>query len=185
MAITEAAQAVQRSAFPHAYADHEADGRAIASALTGYSKAAFSCVIDAPDASNQKAQADGLTERAQAVREDLSRSFGDLSLGGFETGGVNSGHVEGSAHYEGRAIDIFFRPINADNKRHGWVVAQYLVANASRLDIAHVIFDDRIWSAGSQSGDGWRDFDPADAEGVDAATRAILEHRDHVHVDVA
>ena len=35
MPITEAAQAVQRSAFPNAYADHEADARALASALTG------------------------------------------------------------------------------------------------------------------------------------------------------
>ena len=32
--ITEAAQAVQRSAFPVAYADHEDDARALASALT-------------------------------------------------------------------------------------------------------------------------------------------------------
>src|SRR3954452_81715 len=43
MKITEAAQRVQRSAFPDAYADHEADGRALASALTGYSPARFSC----------------------------------------------------------------------------------------------------------------------------------------------
>ena len=65
------------------------------------------------------------------------------------------------------------------------MVAHYLVANADRLDIAHVIFDDRIWTAGDQSEDGWRDYQPDDAEGADAATRAILEHRDHVHVDVA
>jgi hypothetical protein len=47
MKITEAAQKVQRSAFPDAYADHEADGRALASALTGYSPARFSCVVGA------------------------------------------------------------------------------------------------------------------------------------------
>ena len=43
MEITVAAQAVQRSGFPDAYADHEADARAIASALTGHSPAGFSC----------------------------------------------------------------------------------------------------------------------------------------------
>ena len=43
MRITEAAQEVQRSGFPDAYADHEADARALASALTGNSRAAFSC----------------------------------------------------------------------------------------------------------------------------------------------
>ena len=46
MEITEAAQQVQRSAFPDAYADHEEDARALASALTGYSPATFSCDLD-------------------------------------------------------------------------------------------------------------------------------------------
>src|SRR3954447_19937505 len=41
LAITVAADKVQRSAFPNAYADHEADARVLASALTGQSKAAF------------------------------------------------------------------------------------------------------------------------------------------------
>ena len=46
MAITEAAQAVQRSAYPDAYAEHEADARALASALTGETTGgAFSCVV--------------------------------------------------------------------------------------------------------------------------------------------
>lgn len=185
MEVTDAAQEVQRSAYPRAYADHEADGRAIASALTGYSAAAFTCVIDAADASGQDERADGLTPRAGAVRDDIEEAFGDLPLGGFEPGGVSSGHMEGSAHYDGRAIDVFYRPVNAENKRQGWVLAHYLVANASRLKIAHVIFDDRIWTAGDRSDDGWRDFDPPDSDGADAATLAILEHRDHVHVDVS
>ena len=41
--------------------------------------------------------------------------------------------MEGSAHYEGRAIDIFFRPINAENRKRGWAIASYLVAHADRL----------------------------------------------------
>ena len=49
--ITEAAQAVQRSAFPDAYAKHEGPARAFASALTGESPAALSCVLRAPLAS--------------------------------------------------------------------------------------------------------------------------------------
>ena len=39
--ITVAAQTVQRSAFPDAYADHESEGRAFASALTGQTPAAL------------------------------------------------------------------------------------------------------------------------------------------------
>ncbi|WP_278256516.1 hypothetical protein [Nocardioides convexus] len=41
MEITVAAQRVQRSAYPDAYADHEEDGRALASALTGHSPASL------------------------------------------------------------------------------------------------------------------------------------------------
>ena len=46
--ITQAAQTVQRSAFPDAYADHEPEGRAFASALTGNSPAALDCTLRGP-----------------------------------------------------------------------------------------------------------------------------------------
>jgi hypothetical protein len=183
MPVTQAAQAVQRSGFPDAYADHEQDARVIASALTGNSRAAFWCTVDddrdevSPDLDDA-----GLTERAVAVRDDLARTFGDLSLGGFAPGGVREGHMSGSAHYDGRAIDIFVRPVSPANQRRGWAIAGYLVAQADRLGIATVIFDDRIWKAGSRSRDGWEDYRvPSASEG----DLSILEHRDHVHVDVS
>ncbi len=185
MEITKAAQAVQHSAFPDAYADHEQDGRTIASAMSGYSEAAFTCTTEQPNGGAQDITESGLTPRAEEVREDIKTSFGELPLGGFAPGGVTSGHMKGSSHYEGRAIDVFFRPVSADNSRRGWVLAHYLVANAERLDINHVIFDDRIWTAGDESEDGWRNFDPPDvSSGTSAGTREVLEHRDHVHVDV-
>ena len=46
MIITDAAQKVQLSGFPGAYAQHEDYARALASALRGYSTAAFSCSIN-------------------------------------------------------------------------------------------------------------------------------------------
>jgi hypothetical protein len=182
MEITQAAQAVQRSGYPEAYADHEQDGRALASALTGNSPRAMWCDVpgDADEAPDDLDET-GLVARATVVRRDLEARFGTLSLGGFEPQGVSSGHMEGSAHYEGRAIDVFFRPINAENRQRGWALATYLVANADRLDIKTLIFDDRIWHAGSRSDDGWTDYRvPSSSRG----DRAILEHRDHVHVDV-
>ena len=182
MEITVAAQRVQRSAYPDAYADHEQDGRALASALTGNSPRALWCDVtgDADEASDELDD-QGLVARAAVVRRDLEARFGALSLGGFEPEGVSSGHMAGSAHYEGRAIDVFYRPINTENTKRGWAMASYLVANADRLDVRTLIFDDRIWHAGSRSGDGWTDYRvPSSSRG----DRAILEHRDHVHVDV-
>lgn len=179
MEITEAAQEVQRSAFPGAYADHEDDGRALASALTGYSPATFTCDLEGSAPSASKALAgSGLTDRAEAVRTELLARFGDVPLGGFAPGGVRSGHMKGSAHYDGRAIDAFVRPISRANKVRGWAMAHWAVANAARLRIRTVIFDDRIWTAGRE---GWRDYDvPSSSKG----DRRILEHRDHVHIDV-
>lgn len=181
MEITVAAQAVQRSGFPDAYADHERDARALASALTGNSPGAFSCRLGGePDGTDDALTDSGLTARAEKVRRELADLFGDQPLGGFAPGGVSTGHREGSAHYEGRAIDLFVRPINPANKVRGWAVAHYLVSQADRLKIRTVIFDDRIWTAGGRSDDGWRDYDPPERSG----NQKILEHRDHVHVDV-
>jgi hypothetical protein len=183
MRITEAAQKVQRSGYPEAYEDHASDARALASALTGYSKARFSCVVRTShftQLAKQRERSDGLTPRAELVRRDLVKAFGPQSLGGFAPGGVSTGHMGGSAHYDGRAVDVFVRPIGPANKRKGWAMASYLVAQAKRLNIEHVIFDKRIWTRGSLSEKGWRSYDAGSAPG----DRAVLEHRDHVHVDV-
>jgi hypothetical protein len=185
MRITEAAQVVQRSGYPEAYEDHAEGARALASALTGYSPARFSCVVGSPDVSQEQEGPSGLTPRAVEVQEQLGAVFGDVPLGGFAPGGVDSGHIEGSAHYDGRAIDVFVRPVNDANRRRGWAIAHYLVANAERLSLQNIIFDGRIWSAGTRSEQGWREYRPRIDEDASAETRAILEHRDHVHVDVA
>jgi hypothetical protein len=177
--VTDAAQQVQRSAFPTAYADHEDDAAVLSAALTGRSDADLSCAIRTARVPAESIGTNGLTPRAQAVRARLEREFGKQSVGGFAPGGVGTGHVEGSAHYDGRAVDVLFRPVNAENRRSGWAVAHWLVANANDLDIETVIFDGRIWSA-RKSGEGWRDYvypgGPTD--------NPTLMHRDHVHVDV-
>ena len=46
MRITEIAQEVQRSAYPEAYADHEQEGRLMASALSGHSPGGLGCRLD-------------------------------------------------------------------------------------------------------------------------------------------
>ena len=48
MAITKVAQEVQKSGFPQAYADHEEEGRILASTLSGHSPGGIGCRLDAP-----------------------------------------------------------------------------------------------------------------------------------------
>jgi hypothetical protein len=51
MEITKVAQQVQRSGFPEAYADHEQEGRVLASTLAGQSAGGIGCRLDAATAS--------------------------------------------------------------------------------------------------------------------------------------
>lgn len=179
LAVTEAAQRVQRSAFPEAYADHEDDAAVLAAAFTGRPGTDLTCHLRAGDAPAQVVGAEGLTPRAAEVRTEMEQAFGEQNLGGFSPEGVSTGHISGSAHYDGRAIDVFYRPVNSDNQRSGWATAHWLVAHADRLDIATVIFDGRIWTA-RRSAQGWRDYRPPGGD----TTNPVLMHRDHVHVDV-
>lgn len=64
--ITEAAQKVQRSAYPGAYAQHEPMARAFASALTGYTPQGIDCSLRKPDSAGNAGQ----------VRQRLLSAFG-------------------------------------------------------------------------------------------------------------
>ena len=66
--ITAAAQQVQRSAYPQAYAQHEDMGRAYASALTGESSEALNCTLKSPEGPGD----------AQAVLDELNAAFGNV-----------------------------------------------------------------------------------------------------------
>jgi hypothetical protein len=68
MPITEAAQAVQHSAFPKAYAQQEAMGRAYASALTGNSERALDCTLHPTDTAGDP----------NAVVDAMTTAFGPL-----------------------------------------------------------------------------------------------------------
>lgn len=179
MNINDAAQRVQRSGHPEAYNKHETRARALASTLMGYSPSAFTCAIRPDGVEDETPAARGLTGRAASALDAVQTAFGPQQTGGYAAGGVTNGHMENSAHYAGRAVDIFYRPVNATQRRDGWATAQYLVAHAERLDIATVIYDGKIWTA-RRSVQGWRDYSPPGGN-TDSVT---LMHRDHVHVDV-
>ena len=63
MRITEIAQKVQRSAYPEAYAEHEQEGRLLASTLSGHSPGGLGCRL------NEASAADSAAFRAALSRE--------------------------------------------------------------------------------------------------------------------
>jgi hypothetical protein len=140
MRITEAAQKVQRSGFPEAYEAHAPDGRALASALTGYSPGRFSCVVhNGGHDAREKPNASGLTPRAERLSNDLARAFGELPQ-----------------TPDGRFFDVHVSGSGESASQRGWAVASYLVAHASRLRVEQVGYDGRRWTAGRRSERGWR-----------------------------
>jgi hypothetical protein len=126
--VTVAAQRVQRSGYPSAYAAYEADARALASAMTGYSAAAFWCHLPTRDGSPVPA-----ARRAQAMREALLPAFGPTGV---------------------RVASDAALAVPVSSRQEGWAVASYVVARASGLGVARVGFHGRVWRAGDDQ--GWR-----------------------------
>lgn len=154
---------------------------ALAEALLGHDDGALTCVVPlgGADLAREDPGALGLTPRADRLRVEMRAVFGKQILGGFAPDGVRDGHIDGSAHYEGRALDVFVRPVTAANQRLGWQQALWAVAHAERLGLATVIFDRRLWTA-QRSIQGWRDYVHPGGD----TDNPVLMHEDHVHVDV-
>lgn len=155
--LTVAAQKVQRSGFPEAYAKHEPDATLLASALTGRSAATLTC--------------DGRTSRTaeaagpDAVRAALVRDFGRDALQetGAEVGGTAvpspSPSPSVTATARGRTVTV---PVpqgtrtdahGRSERERGWQLAQWAVANSSALRIARVTYEGREWTASNGGGD--------------------------------
>lgn len=131
--VTVAAQAVQRSAFPDAYAQHEDLSRAFASALTGWSPASLTCDL-APTGSADEA------ESAQVLAEITALLERDLALTGE--------HVGGQVRIDAAAL-----PGLEDAERAAWAVASWAVATASVTGAQSVQVADQAWQRGQE---GWQ-----------------------------
>jgi hypothetical protein len=131
--ITDAAQRVQRSGFPEAYAQHETRARAWASALTGHSPEAVTCTLrPAPSAGT----AEGFLTRAA---RDFGSAPGDVADDG--TVMLDAAALPGSG---------------GDAARLGWSLAQWAVAVAAGEHVEEVTVADRTWTR--DDGD-WRAAD--------------------------
>ncbi|MFD5794571.1 heavy metal transporter [Streptomyces diastatochromogenes] len=174
--LTVAAQRVQRSGYPEAYAKHEPDATLLAAALTGQAAATLTC----DGRPEPTAEATG----PDAVRAALVRDFGRDAL--QETGAVVGGtevpspspspSVTATAHGrtvtvpvpEGRRTDATGR----DERERGWQLAHWAVANSSQLHIQRVAYAGREWTAGSDGGD-WRTTGTQGTAGAEKAAGAV------------
>lgn len=178
MELWEAAQAVQRSGFPTAYAAHEPRATAIVQAVLENSGStqtvacgtnAMSCPATGLD------MEDGLTPDALIVARCTVQEFGITNLLGVGERAANSA----SDHPSGRAVDVMIdNYTSAQGRARGDEVAEWVRVNAPRMGVKYVIWNARIWSA-DRAGDGWRTYAHPSGASDDNSL-----HKNHVHVSV-
>ncbi|MFD8004740.1 heavy metal transporter [Streptomyces mirabilis] len=156
--LTVAAQRVQRSGYPQAYAKHEPDATLLAAALTGRAAATLTCEgrpgatpVGGPD-----------SVRAALVRdfgrEVLQEAGADVSTAGSPASSTASPTLAPSPSVSGRTVTV---PVRKDPtgdstvRQRGWELAHWAVANSSALHIQRVSYAGREWTAGERNGD-WR-----------------------------
>jgi hypothetical protein len=134
MAVTDAAQAVQRSAYPDAYAQHEMRSRAWASALTGNSPESLSCEL-APVADDDQLAPD-------AARDVVVGRLGrDLGLAPA-TGAADPNRQDPASS----TVTVDATPLTPDDPARGaWATGQWAVATAHTTQAIQVHVDDRVW----------------------------------------
>ncbi|MGW1776486.1 hypothetical protein [Streptomyces sp. NPDC002104] len=137
--LTVAAQKVQLSGFPQAYAKHEPDATVLTAAFTGAGH--LTCTGPAPVRAGDPAK----------VRADLARLLGKNPLYALPPAGTPSGEGAGSE------VSLVAKPGGGDPAvRTGRVLAQWAVACSRELGITRVSYDGKSWVAG-KDGDRWRE----------------------------
>lgn len=148
MEITVAAQAVQRSGFPDAYAQHESMARAFAAALTGQHSTALHCTVTALDP-----EADA-PDVAGNLASQLARDYPSLPLTQVTSDDAEHLILQASA-------------FSADEGT-AWAVAHWAVATAPLTGVSDVVVEGWHWQRGSQE---WVETDP---DGLEHTTGQVL-----------
>lgn len=142
--LTVAAQRVQRSGFPQAYAKHEPDAALLAAVLTGRTPAALTC---APP------RATAGTGDVKKVRASLTRAFGK---GALPAADAADGRTPTAGATAQGSLSVPVRSGGAATEggvpQHGWELSHWAVAQSEVLGIDEVAYAGQVWKAGS----GWR-----------------------------
>ncbi|MFD9503706.1 hypothetical protein [Streptomyces sp. NPDC060035] len=134
--LTVAAQRVQKSGFPQAYAKHEPDAALLAAALTGRAPASLNCTLSEAATPGDAAE----------VRTELVRAFGkDVLPAAGAAGASAAGTVQ-------VPVQSAVRTASETAPRRGWELAHWAVARAGALRIDEVSFAGQVWNADT----GWR-----------------------------
>ncbi|MER5764653.1 hypothetical protein [Streptomyces sp. NPDC002082] len=148
--LTVAAQKVQLSGFPQAYAKHEPDATVLTSAFTGAGH--LTCIGPAPVRAGDPAK----------IRTQLTRLLGKNPLYTLpaEAGG-RAGENAGAATES--EVTLVAKPGGGEPAaRIGQVLAQWAVAGSRELGITRVSYGGKSWAAG-KDGDRWRERGAAGA----------------------
>ncbi|MDI5963901.1 hypothetical protein [Streptantibioticus silvisoli] len=153
--LTVAAQRVQRSGYPQAYAKHEADASLLAGALSGRAPSLTCRVVSGTT------PGDPARVTARLTREFGARIMRPYAAAGLPDSGTAAGGTSAPAPGGGAADptvtvpgDSAGEPTGLNAAQHGWVLAQWAVAHAAELRITEVRYRGRVWWA-SRSDDGW------------------------------
>jgi hypothetical protein len=119
MPVTEAAQRVQRSAYPDAYEKWTDDASVLATALLGHERGAVACAGD------EDPPARG-TAAAEALGESLAQDWG----------------TQPATSDSGSEVAV-----SPTDSRSGWRYAHWLVAHAAGHGVTRVRFADLEWTA--------------------------------------
>ncbi|MER7753511.1 hypothetical protein [Kitasatospora sp. NPDC097643] len=170
--LTDAAQAVQKSGYPQAYAKHETKATLLTSALAGREPGSFSCVVHdyaKPDTDGESASPGAgasatpaaAPDRAQVLSDRVRREFGRTvtpATGYTSTikGAENAVSLTPDPATAALTSSADAGPDGMSAERaSGWEVAHWAVAQAQQLGIATVAYDGKIWRK-SKSEDGWQ-----------------------------
>ena len=156
--ITQAAQKVQRSAYPDAYADHEPEARVLASALAGYTAAGVTCVLRPVAATGQAPAKSGLTPRAAAL----------VTAAGADTGRAAAGPVGPDG------TTVQWKLTGKESGRLGWALAQWAVSRAQALGVVSVSTDGKRWSRDDPGG-GWKVIEDQGADKKPATGTVLVQ----------
>lgn len=134
MAVTEAAQAVQRSGFPDAYAKHEPLARGFAQALSGWTEADLTCAVETFEG-----------DPAGVAAAVIARSERDYGVVGRVEPWPDGADGVAAAVLDAAALG---RP-DGDTERLAWAIAQGAVGAASETGAGSVWVADSVWERAS------------------------------------